>query len=170
MEIQKYKARIKGTNIEVIGCIIEIRKDTGLGTYTNETDYLIAVTERTMQGGRYGTFKVDKESIQAIPLNHPSKQPNTATNSCFGRISEGAFRNLKSLDDLITKMNNTGDPDDFKLRLKHFKEFLKKELPEFSEKEILKYDRHLQKLRKIYDWKGAENFLIAIEYDARENY
>jgi len=98
---------------------------------------------------------------------------------CFGRISESVFNDLKSLDDLITKMGTTkdgyknigvGEPDDFKSRLSYFKEFLKKELPEFTEEDILKFDKHFQKFRKIYGWHGAEYFLIAMEYEARNNY
>lgn len=100
-------------------------------------------------------------------------------NNCFGRISESVFSDLKSLDDLITKMrtkkgeykiNDVGEPDDFKTRLIHFKGFLKKELPEFSNEDILKFDKHFQKFRKIYEWRGAEYFLTAIEYEIRNNY
>jgi hypothetical protein len=99
--------------------------------------------------------------------------------SCFGRISESVFSNLKSLDDLITKMGTTkdgykisgvGEPDDFKSRMKYFKEFLKRELPEFTEEEVLKLDKNFQKFRKIYEWYGAEYFLTAMEYEARNNY
>lgn len=98
--------------------------------------------------------------------------------SCFGRISESVFSDLKSLDDLITKMGTTkdgcknisvGEPYDFKSRLRYFKEFLKKELPEFTEKDILKFDKHFQKFRKIYEWNGAEYFLTAMEYEVRNN-
>lgn len=99
--------------------------------------------------------------------------------SYFGRISESVFNDLKSLDDLITKMGTTkdgykiigvGEPDDFKSRLKYFKEFLKKELPEFTEEDILKFDKHFQKFRKIYEWYGVEYFLTAMEYEVRNNY
>lgn len=98
---------------------------------------------------------------------------------CFGRISESVFSDLKSLDDLIVKMGTTkdgykisdvGEPDDFKSRMKYFKEFLKRELPEFTEEDILKFDKHFQKFRKIYEWRGAEYFLTAMEYEARNNY
>jgi len=101
-----------------------------------------------------------------------------ASGSCFGRISESVFCDLKSLDDLITKMGTTkdgykisgvGEPDGFKSRLKSFKEFLKKELPEFTEEDILKFDKHFQKFRKIYEWDGAGYFLNAMEYEARNN-
>lgn len=96
---------------------------------------------------------------------------------CFGRISEKNYSDLKSLDDLITKMGTTkegfkikevGDPDDFKRRFKYFKEFLKKELPELSEEDILKFDNHFHKFRKIYEeWKGVDYFLTAMEYEVR---
>lgn len=114
--------------------------------------------------------------------NEPQKpQLNIAavSGSCFGRISESVFSDLKSLDDLITKMGTTkdghkisgvGEPEDFKSRLKYFKEFLKKELPEFTEKDILKFDKHFQKFKKIYGWHGVDYFLTAMEYEARNNY
>ena len=114
--------------------------------------------------------------------NEPQKPQlniGDVSGSCFGRISESVFSDLKSLDDLITKMGTTkdgykisgvGEPDDFKSRLKYFKEFLKKDLPEFSEEEVLKFDKHFQKFRKIYEWYGAEYFLNAIEYEVRNNY
>lgn len=66
MEIQKYKAKIKGTDTEVIGYITEIREQLGQGTYGNGVDYLISVTEKSMPSGKYGTFKVDEESIKPI--------------------------------------------------------------------------------------------------------
>jgi hypothetical protein len=110
---------------------------------------------------------------------NPQLNIGAVSGSCFGRISESVFSDLKSLDDLITKMGTTkdgykisgvGEPDDFKSRLKYFKEFLKKELPEFSEEEVLKFDKHFQKFRKIYEWYGAEYFLNAMEYEVRNNY
>ena len=66
MEIQKYKAKIKGTDTEVIGYITETREQLGQGTYGNGVDYLISVTEKSMPNGKYGTFKVDEESIKPI--------------------------------------------------------------------------------------------------------
>ena len=98
--------------------------------------------------------------------------------SCFGRISENVFKDLKSLDDLIEKMGTTkdgykisgvGEPNDFKNRLEYYKQHLKTELPEFSIEELLKIDRHFQKLKKMYDWHGSDYMLIAIEYEVRHN-
>ena len=67
MEIQKYKAKIMDTDTEVIGYITEIREELGQGTYGNGVDYLISVTEKSMTNGKYGTFKVDDETIKPIP-------------------------------------------------------------------------------------------------------
>ena len=66
MEIQKYKAKIKGTDTEVIGYITETREQLGSGAYGNGVDYLISVTEKSMPNGKYGTFKVDEESIKPV--------------------------------------------------------------------------------------------------------
>ena len=119
-------------------------------------------------------MKIENENLdnpQKTQLNIPA-----ISGSCFGRISESVFSDLKSLDDLIIKMGTTkdgykisgvGEPDDFKSRMKYFKEFLKKELPEFTEEDILKFDKHFQKFRKIYEWYGAGYLLTAMEYEAR---
>lgn len=66
MKIQKYKAIIADSNTEVIGYIIETREYLGNGSYGTGTDYLISVTEKSMPKGKYGTFKVIKESIKAF--------------------------------------------------------------------------------------------------------
>lgn len=98
-------------------------------------------------------------------------------NNCFGRINDAAFNNLTSLDDLIIKMGTTkdgqkvhgfGDPDSFKQRLSHFREYLKRELPEFSEEEILRIDLHFHKIKKIYEWYGSMDLLVALEYENRK--
>ena len=67
LHIQKYKAKIKGTETEVIGYIIEAREELGQECYGSGTGYLIAVTEKSMPGGIYGTFNVDPESIEPYP-------------------------------------------------------------------------------------------------------
>lgn len=98
---------------------------------------------------------------------------------CYGRISDDVFSDLKSLDDLIAKMGTTkdgykisgvGEPHIFKSRLESFKEFLSKEFPEFTEEEILKFDKYFQKIKKIYDWYGSEYLLAAIEYESRSKF
>ena len=113
-----------------------------------------------------------KKAIELLLMN------DSDTKHAFGRISESVFGDLKSLDDLITKMSTTkdgyeicciGEPDDFKLRFRYFKEFLKKEIPELTEKEILKFDKHFQKFKRIYEWYGVEYFLTAMEYEVRNN-
>ena len=63
MRIQKYKAKIVGSQIEVIGYIAEVREYLGDGIYGDGTDYVISVTEKSMNNGYYGNFKVIKESI-----------------------------------------------------------------------------------------------------------
>ena len=47
LHIQKYKAKIKGTETEVIGYIIEAREELGQECYGSGTGYLIAVTEKS---------------------------------------------------------------------------------------------------------------------------
>lgn len=101
----------------------------------------------------------------------------TKTNNIFGRISDKVFNDLKSLDDLIIKMGTTkdgyklsevGSPSEFKLRFKHFKEHLKKEIPELTEEEILKFDKYYHKFKSVFVWHGAQYFLAALEYELRK--
>ncbi len=66
MNIQKYKAKIKHTDTEIIGYIAEIRQYDNYGSYTGGVDYLMTVTELSMTNGKYGTWKVDKDSIKTI--------------------------------------------------------------------------------------------------------
>lgn len=98
------------------------------------------------------------------------------TNDYGGRISEDIFNDLKSLDDLITKMGTTengrkivgvDELEGFKVRLNGFRDFLNKELPSFTEPEILKIDKHFQKLKGLYGWYGVRYLLTAMEYEAR---
>ena len=65
MKIQKYKAIIKGTEKEVIGYLVPVRKYLGSGSYSpNEVDYCISVNSLSMPNGYYGTFLVEEESIK----------------------------------------------------------------------------------------------------------
>ena len=64
MRVQKYKAKIKGTQKEVIGYLVPIRKYLGAGSYSqDEVDYCISVNSLSMPNGDYGTFLVEKDSI-----------------------------------------------------------------------------------------------------------
>lgn len=66
-KIQRYKARITGTEEYVIGNIVEIRKYLGDGCYANnEMAYLMAVSDITMPNGKYGSWIVDEETIEPI--------------------------------------------------------------------------------------------------------
>lgn len=68
MEIQKYKATIKGTQDIVVGYICEVRKRIEKGGYSEETDYLISVNCKSMpdNGEKWGSFLVDPESIEMV--------------------------------------------------------------------------------------------------------
>lgn len=64
MKIQKYKARITGTDTFVIGYITEVREWLGNGCYGMGTDYVMSVTCKSMPDGNYGTHRVDKDSVE----------------------------------------------------------------------------------------------------------
>ena len=67
MDIQKYKATITDSELEVVGYISEIRECLGSGIYTKNTDYLISVTEKSMpESDVRGCFLVKKETIIKI--------------------------------------------------------------------------------------------------------
>jgi hypothetical protein len=103
MEIQKYKAKIKGTDTEVIGYITEAREQLGQGTYGNGTDYLISVTEKSMPNGKYGTFKVDEESIKLFNDLEGKAIENDFERELFKLINFYAKNGLKK-PDLVRKM------------------------------------------------------------------
>lgn len=66
MKIQKYKAKAIHSEKELIGYITETRKHTGNGSYSDETTYLMTVTEKSMPGGEYGTWIVQECTIEAV--------------------------------------------------------------------------------------------------------
>ena len=103
MEIQKYKAKINGTDTEVIGYITEIREDLGQGTYGDGVDYLISVTEKSMPNGKYGTFKVEKESIKLFNTLKSKGIANDFEFELFKLINFYARNGLKK-PDLVRKM------------------------------------------------------------------
>lgn len=103
MEIQKYKAKIKGTDIEVIGYITETREHLGKGVYGKGTDYLISVTEKSMPNGKYGTFKVNKESIKLLSDVESKSISNDFETELFKLINFYAKNGLKK-PDLVRKM------------------------------------------------------------------
>jgi len=103
MEIQKYKAKIKGTDSEVIGYITESREQLSQGTYGNGTDYLISVTEKSMPNGQYGTFKVEKDSIMLFNETKNEKISNDFEYELFKLINFYAKNGLKK-PDLVHKM------------------------------------------------------------------
>ena len=84
MEIQKYQAVIADSDTVVVGYISEVRQYLGDGSYSNGTDYLITVTEKSMPNGNYGTFKIEPESIE--PFNDISrcKHENTEPLDRYG--------------------------------------------------------------------------------------
>jgi len=67
MRIQKYRAKIIDTNIEIVGYITEAREHLGNGSYGKGVRYIMNVTEKSMPGSsRYGCHVVEPNSIVAI--------------------------------------------------------------------------------------------------------
>lgn len=109
MEIQKYKAKIKGSDIEVVGYITEIREQLGEGCYGTGTDYLITVTEKSMSGGNYGTFKVEKQSIEFYNEVLLSKDISSLFETRLLKLINFYCRLGLSKTDLVRKMEYTTD-------------------------------------------------------------
>lgn len=91
-------------------------------------------------------------------------------------ISDEVFSKIKSVDDLLDKINTTVngehtfeivDKDDFLNRLKSFKSYLKKDLQDFTIDEVLKYYQNTMLLRSIFNWYDLPNFMRVIEYEQR---
>ncbi len=94
------------------------------------------------------------------------------------RISDEVFSKLGSLEALVNIMGKTkegytlsevGDYKEFNNRFIAFKETLKKDLPEFTTEEILKFDSLFHKFKAIYEWYGASYLLAALEFEQRQN-
>lgn len=69
MKIQKYAAKISGSNMVVVGYICEIRQEISEGNYSQFTDYLMSVNVKSMPSSpeHWGTWLVDNDSI--VPYN-----------------------------------------------------------------------------------------------------
>lgn len=86
---------------------------------------------------------------------------------CCGRISEDVFKTLNSLDDLIEIIERRKSGSNFKEILTNYKEYLNKDLSQFTMEELLKIDKYYSELRKMYDWYDSYDLLTAIEYEVR---
>jgi hypothetical protein len=105
VEIQKYKATIKGTDIEVIGYITEARRYLGNGAYSDGIDYIMNVTEKSMMNGRYGSYLVKPESISVFIDTDPKSLANNFEQELFKLINLYAKNGL-SKPDLVQKMRH----------------------------------------------------------------
>jgi hypothetical protein len=93
------------------------------------------------------------------------------------RISDKVFEETKCLEDLVNLMAysedgrmyaDVGDPKQFIYRYQMFKERLKKELPEFTNEEILKFDEYFHKFKDtVYVMGGYDRMLTCLEYEER---
>lgn len=78
----------------------------------------------------------------------------------------------KTLDQVISDMRSYKDKvatqdqiDGVKERLKYFREAIKRDLPELTEEEVLKFHRNFYAFQKLFGWKESEDFffLMAIK-------
>jgi hypothetical protein len=80
------------------------------------------------------------------------------------RISDKILNNTESLEQFFKLFNNENLSDNYI----YFKEYLNKELPEFSHDEILKFDFFFTKLKEIYEWHNIHEFMAAMEFEERK--
>ena len=106
------------------------------------------------------------------------KQNNVA----FGRISDKAYKEIKSMDDLIDKLRyktssvtdkslllgGMQDAERFKLRLEAFKKEINKSLPELTYEYVLKFTKYFYFLCELLEWTNAEEMLTCFEYELRK--
>jgi hypothetical protein len=78
----------------------------------------------------------------------------------------------KEIKEVFFKMTRTPDGrvlygyqnlDEAVSRYKYFREWLKKEIPDFTEEEIIKYYKKNNQLKKLFEWSGHEEFLKVLE-------
>lgn len=95
MKIIKYKAVVIGTDKEVVGYILPIRKTLGNGAYAyKEYDYMIVVNETSSNKGNYGSFLVYEDSIEVFKpcgyceMEEQVKEFNylTCSQECYNKL------------------------------------------------------------------------------------
>ena len=78
----------------------------------------------------------------------------------------------KDIKEMLFKMTRTTcgkvlhgyqDLDNSLQRYKYFKEWLKTEIPDFTESEIVKYYFNQYQLKRLFDWSDHELFLKILE-------
>ena len=94
------------------------------------------------------------------------------------RISDKIFEETKSLEDLVQLMAydkdgcsnaEIGNPTHFLNRYQMYKEKLKKDLPEFTFEEILKFSKYFHELKdSIFCWGSFDSYLTCLEYEERD--
>ncbi len=95
------------------------------------------------------------------------------------RLTDAVFNKTDTLEELVTLMNTgvngeiidrTGDYIAFKSRFDSFKDILKKDLPELTFDEVLKFDSLINKFRDVvYSWNNVHDLLVALEFEQRKN-
>jgi ADP-dependent phosphofructokinase/glucokinase len=82
-------------------------------------------------------------------------------------IKEMLFKMTRTTDGRV--LHGYQDLDEAVRRYKYFKEWLKIEIPDFTEEEIVKYWRKHSQIKKVFDWSGADEFLRILEKELNGN-
>ncbi len=90
------------------------------------------------------------------------------------------MKDYKSIEEILDKITTTkegvrqhfaeiGSPDDnyrsFKSRYNMFKEVTARDLPMFSEEEIIKFHKNYHAFKEIYNWNGFDYMLTILEWE-----
>jgi hypothetical protein len=76
-------------------------------------------------------------------------------------IKEMLFKMTRFPDGRV--LHGYQDLDESVRRYKHFKEWLKEEIPDFTEEEIIKYYKKSNQLKRLFDWSSHQEFLKILE-------
>jgi hypothetical protein len=95
----------------------------------------------------------------------------------LGRLSDTIVEKYKNTDELFhalthssdgRTLTNIGTPQEIRQRFETFKEDLKTQFPELTFEEILLIVQYQYKLKRFFEWHGADIFLTGIEFELRK--
>lgn len=76
-------------------------------------------------------------------------------------IKEMFFKMTRTKDGRV--LHGFQDLDEVVSRYKYFREWLREEIPDFTEEEIIKYYKKRSQIKRLFDWSGLQEFLEVLE-------
>ena len=80
-------------------------------------------------------------------------------------IDEFIDRMCSDKDGKRLNLSEIGTNEEFKSRFESFKEFIKDDLPNFNEQEVIKFYKHYNEFSKLYQWFGHHSLIKLLEFE-----